>query len=147
MVHEYVVHDEKEVLEIMKSEAFDPLNTVLLEEDPGVAHLDIDDDFMPGSAQLKAYRPSRITCQTRSENSGFLVLADNWHPDWQVFVDGERSDLLLANHTFRAVHVQKGTHEVVFQYVSWGFATGSVISIIALLLALGICIITYKYRI
>ncbi|MGD8979818.1 MAG: YfhO family protein [candidate division WOR-3 bacterium] len=147
MVHEYAVHDETDMLDIMKSDAFDPLNTALLEEDPGVAHRDTNDDFMPGSAQLKEYMPNRITCQTRSENPGFLILADNWHPDWQVFVDGERSDLLVANYTFRAVHVPSGTHEVIFRYISKGFMTGSVISVVALILALGMCVIAFKYRI
>jgi hypothetical protein len=141
MVHEYTVHSESDMLGLMKSEAFDPLNRVLLEENPGFAHLDIDDDFMPGSAQLKEYRPNRITCQTESENPGFLVLADNWHPDWQVFVDGERSDLLVANYAFRAVHVPSGNHDITFEYASPSFARGKIISLLAGVLSLCFCVV------
>lgn len=147
LVHEYEVHDESEVLDVMKSQAYDPLHTVLLEEDPGMPHLDMREDYMPGSAQLIDYKPNEITCQVESDNPGFLVLADNWHPDWQVFVDGEKREMYVANHTFRAVHVQAGNHEVVFMYMSKGFNTGSLISVVTLILALGICVLGLKYRI
>jgi hypothetical protein len=147
LVHEYAVHDESDVLDIMKSEKYDPLQMVLLEKNPGVPHLKISDDYLPGAVQLTKYTPNKISCQVRSDNPGFLVLADNWHPDWQAFVDGEKREIYVANHTFRAVYVQAGNHEVVFTYISKGFNTGSLISIVALILALGTCVLGLKYRI
>jgi hypothetical protein len=138
LVHEYALHDESGMLEALKSETFNPFTTVLLEEDPGVPHPDITADFMPGTAVLTEYSPNRITCQVQSDNPGFLIVADNWHPDWQVFVDGEKDKMFIANHAFRAVYVQPGTHDVVFRYISAGFNTGRIISICALLFALGL---------
>ena len=131
----------------MKSETYDPWRIVLLERDPRVPHLEINDTFIPGAAKIIDYQPNRVICQVESPNPGFLVLADNWHPDWQAFVDGERTEVYVANHAFRAVHVDGGGHEVVFKYMSKGFNLGRVISIIAFLFALGIGIISLKYRI
>jgi len=146
LVHEYEVHGESEVLDIMKSETYDPLHTVLLEEDPKVSHFDTREDFIPGVARLIDYRPNEITCEVQSDYPGFLVLADNWHPDWQVFVDGNRSDLYVANHTFRAVYVERGSHEILFKYISTGFRTGRALSIVTLLLALVLCVVGIRYK-
>ncbi|MBE0431830.1 YfhO family protein [candidate division WOR-3 bacterium] len=146
MVHEYQVHAESEALEIMKSATYDPWRTVLLEEDPGVPHVETGDDLIPGTVRLQEYAPNRIVCETESQHHGFVVLADNWHPDWQVFVDGEPSKIYIANHTFRAVYVPAGTHQLVFKYLSKGFETGSVISIFALILALGILLLRSRIR-
>jgi hypothetical protein len=146
LVHEYEVHDESKSLDVMKRQEYDPLHTVLLEEDPGMPHLDMSEEYIPGAAQLIEYKPNEITCEIESDYPGFLVLADNWHPDWQVFVDGEKNHLLIANHTFRAVQVPSGKHDVIFKYLSMGFNTGRVISIMALLLASGLCFVGLKYR-
>jgi uncharacterized membrane protein YfhO len=69
-----------------------------------------------------------------------LILTDNWHPDWKVFVDGEESILYRANYTFRAVYLSQGKHEVVFAYVSPYFNAGRIISIIAFLVAIVACV-------
>jgi hypothetical protein len=141
-VHAYEVHDQSEILDIMKSERYDPLQTVLLEKDPGVPHLVVGDDFIPGTAQLIEYEPNRITCEVNTNKPGFLVLADNWHPDWQVFVDDEWSELLIAKHTFRAVEVPSGEHEIVFKYASGQYAAGKIITIVALVFSICLCIIS-----
>ncbi len=146
LVHEYMVYDESEALETMKSPTYDPRNTVLLERDPGIPHLVMSDDYIPGKVELVEYRPNEVACTVESDHPGLLVLADNWHPDWRVFVDGKRSGLLVANHAFRAVPVQAGAHEIVFKYISTGFNSGSLISIITLLVVIGLCFINLKYR-
>ena len=65
--------------------------------------------------------------------AGFLVLSDNWHPDWKVFIDGQQEELYRANHTFRAAYVPAGKHEVVFVYISAYYNVGGVVSKIALI--------------
>ncbi|KPK64383.1 hypothetical protein AMJ83_02925 [candidate division WOR_3 bacterium SM23_42] len=146
MVHDYEVHNESDILDIMKSDEYDPSHTVLLENDPDVPRLDIKDESLPPAVELVKYTPNEIVCNVESEHPGFLVLADNWHPDWQAFVDGEISKVYTANHTFRAVYVQSGMHELTFRYVSSGFATGRIISIITLILSVGLGAVSLKYR-
>jgi hypothetical protein len=147
MVNDYAVYNESEILNIMKSEAFDPYKTVLLEEEPGVPHYEMDDEYMPGSVQIVEYTPNKITCHVESQNPGFVVFADNWHPDWQAFMDGQNSKIYIANHAFRAVYMPQGTHDLVYKYISKGFDIGSKISIVILLLALCLCVVSFKYKI
>jgi len=146
LVYEYAVHDEADVLDIMKSPTYDPTHTVLIEKNPGVPHHDFGGDFMPGTAQLVEYKPNKIVCRVESGYPSFLVLADNWHPDWQAFVDGEKSAIYVANHTFRAVYLEAGSHEISFKYISTGFDMGRVLSMVTLLLALGLCTVSIRYK-
>jgi hypothetical protein len=147
LVYDYEVHKETENLDIMKSANFNPLNTVLLEEDPGVLHPEHEESLTPGRVEITKYQPNEIVCRVELTHPGCLVLADNWHPDWQAFVDGEQRKIYIANHTFRAVYVASGNHDVVFKYVSPGFNVGRIISIITLILALGFFAASAKYRI
>jgi hypothetical protein len=147
LVYDYEVHNETANLNIMKSVNFDPLNIVLLEEDPGVPHPERVEGIFPGRVEITKYRANEIVCQVESQDPGFLVLADNWHPDWQAFLDGKQRKVYIANHTFRAVYLPSGNHEVIFRYVSSGFNLGRIISIVTLILALGFCVVSARYRI
>ncbi len=133
LVYDYEVHSETENLNIMKSANFNPLKTVLLEQNPGIPQLEPPYDSAPGWAEIITYRANEIVCQVESAYPGFLVLADNWHPDWQAFVDGENSRIYIANHTMRAVHISAGNHEVVLRYISRHFNTGLLITIFAVI--------------
>lgn len=146
MVHDYQIHAGSEALAVMKSDTFEPWRTALLEEDPGVPHLDAHEDLVPGTVRLLEYAPNRIVCEVESENAGFVVLADNWHPDWQVFIDGERHNLYVANYTFRAVHVPAGTHTIVFKYLSPQFRMGVVVTLVSVIAALVCCFIILMSR-
>lgn len=47
---------------------------------------------------------------------GLLFVSENFFPAWKVKVDGVEKKALLANHTFRAVSLDAGIHEVEFYY-------------------------------
>lgn len=144
MVPQYRVVEETEVLEAMKLGSFDPKQTVILEQDPEVTLSNEALSLIPAS--ILEYTANKIICSTNAPYPGFLVLTDNWHPDWKVFVDGKEKKLFRANYTFRAVHVPAGKHEVVFAYISSYFITGKIISILALVLSIGLCILTIKFK-
>ncbi|UCG93004.1 MAG: hypothetical protein JSV97_04670, partial [candidate division WOR-3 bacterium] len=145
IVPDYRVLTESEIVDFLKSDEFDSNQTVVLEKDPQVPH--------PGEklpmieASILHYSANKIICTTESLYPGFLVLADNWHPDWKVFIDGEESVLFRANHTFRAVYLTPGEHEVVFAYISSYFNVGKIISIIVLVLTIGFCIFATRFKI
>ncbi|UCC12275.1 MAG: YfhO family protein [candidate division WOR-3 bacterium] len=141
----YRVVDETQSVEVIKSQAFNPHTMVLLEEEPGVVLNESYPDTLIG-APITEYTANRIVCHIESPFPGFLVLADNWHPDWRVFVDGQARELHRANHCFRAVYVDAGMHEVIFRYISPPFNLGSIITLCAVLVAAGLCVILVKYR-
>jgi len=53
--------------------------------------------------------------------------------NWQVYVDGVKSELLLIDNAMAAVRLGKGTHEVEFRYLNKSFIAGCVVSIVSLI--------------
>jgi len=146
-VADYQVGKEPKILGTMESQDFNPRQIVILSEDPKVLHPDKISDLAQVEIKIIQYSANKIVCTNKSAYPGFLVLADNWHPDWQVFVDGENSNLYRANYTFRAVYLTAGEHEVVFAYISPYFNTGKVISIVAFILSLGFCLLAIIFKV
>lgn len=146
MVHDFRLERGPDALAAMKSDAHQPGQIVLLEADPGVLPAATADGLAAGTVRLLEYTPNKIVCKTESPQPGFVVLADNWHPDWQVLVDGKPDELHIANHTFRAVYVPAGTHDVIFTYASRGFETGRILSILALVITGVFCVLAVRYR-
>ena len=146
LVHDYEVYDEAETMDILKSPSYDPYTTVLLEQDPGLDMPSPAVDSISESVELVHYSPNEITCLVKTESPGFLIVADNWHPDWHAFVDGRRSRTYVANHTVRAVYVPAGHHEITMKYLSRGFIIGRIISIITLFLTMGIVALSIRFK-
>jgi hypothetical protein len=90
---------------------FDPLRTVLLEDNPSPAT-----DGRPGTARLVDYRNTRVTVEADSPDGGWVVLADAWHPWWYAEVDGREAPVLRADVIFRAVRVPAGRHRIEFVF-------------------------------
>jgi uncharacterized membrane protein YfhO len=142
IVPDYAILEESRIIDFMRSQDFDPKQMVILEEDPQVPHA--VESMTRGEVRITHYSANRIVCATQNSYPGFLVVADNWHPDWKVFVDGKESTQYRANYTFRAVYITPGRHEVVFAYISRYFNVGSIISTITLIVSIVFCVIAAK---
>jgi hypothetical protein len=66
-------------------------------------------------AKIILYTPSQVVVETDQQQDGKLILSDAWYPNWQVTIDGTRSNLLNW-YGLRATIVPKGHHEVRFNY-------------------------------
>jgi uncharacterized membrane protein YfhO len=119
---------------------------VLLAQDPGLPVPGLSEDPLSDTVELLRYTPNEIECLVKTGSPGFLVLADNWHPDWQAFVDGEQTPTYVANQTIRAIYVTAGQHEVVMKYLSRGYILGRIVSIIALVLVVGITAVSTRFK-
>jgi hypothetical protein len=84
-----------------------------------------------GGARIAVYENTRVVVDVSMTAPGFLVLGDTWYPGWEVHVDGERSQLYRANHTFRAVGVPAGEHTVEFRYEPPTLRNGVVVTSLA----------------
>lgn len=72
----------------------------------------------------RRWSPDRIALEAEVPAGGaFLVLSEVLTPGWQVWVDGRRRSPWLAQHLLRAVWLEVGRHEVVWQYQPWGLTT------------------------
>ncbi len=74
--------------------------------------------------------------QLQAAGPGVVVLSEVAYPGWRVLVDGEPSTLITVNGLFRAVKLEPGEHEVIFQFFPTTLMFGIAISIVGLLLLL-----------
>lgn len=107
--------------------AFDFKNVLILEKSSPLSP-----QFGEGSAEITSYRPNEVIVKTKSTQPKLLFLTDNYYPGWKAIVDGEETEILRADYTFRAVPLVAGEHEVRFYYDPMSFKLGVMISILSL---------------
>ena len=79
--------------------------------------------------------------QVVTDAPALLIVLDNYYEAWHAQVDGRDTPILRANHTFRAIPVPAGQHEVVMTYSAetvsmWAFVSGAIL-ILLIVLAFG----------
>jgi hypothetical protein len=125
-----VADDVSDALEMMRSPSFDPETTVVLPEPP--------DEVLSGNTgmgegfdaevDVVTYEPNRVVIEAQISAPGWLVLSDTYFPGWEAMVDGETVTIYQANGCVRAVPLDTGRHEVVFQFRPRSFFVGAAIS-------------------
>ncbi len=108
--------------------AFDFRSAVVLEEIPAGWVEPPAEDAAP-AVRITSYRPNRVSIEVETAQDGLLVLTDTHAPGWKARVDGEKTEVYVANHTFRAVVVPAGAHRVEFVYQPVSFWGGAAISL------------------
>jgi len=90
-------------------------------------------DFPENSPQIDFlhYGPNRIGLAISTDKDGFLVLSDNYHPQWEAKVDGQKASILRANYIMRAIPVKKGSHRVMLSFRPGGLMAGLFITCFA----------------
>lgn len=79
-------------------------------------------------ARIVRYADHQASIQTSLSSPAVLVLTDSFYPGWEVYVDGEKREILRANFFFRGVRVPAGNHLVEFKYQPFWFKLGLVVS-------------------
>jgi hypothetical protein len=136
--HARILYDARvgstdQILGWLKDTTIDYTRTVLLEKAPSTR----PDGSGTGTATITRYDAGEIEASVTTDKPGILVLSEVWYPAWRVTVDGNEAELLTADYSLRGVAVPAGKHTVVMRYQSDSFRTGSWISIIGSLAALG----------
>lgn len=70
----------------------------------------------PQSTTLTRQGPYQIGVMVDADSEGVLVVAESWHPNWRVTVDGKPAELLRANVAFMGVRLDAGKHDVLYSY-------------------------------
>ncbi|MBI3244657.1 MAG: hypothetical protein HYZ49_20455 [Chloroflexi bacterium] len=83
---------------------------------------------------LKFWSPNRIVVTT--SGPGQVVLSEVWYPGWVAQVDGKPVDVERAG-LFRAVTVNEGEHEVIFEFRPFVVYLGLAVSGLAWLVVAG----------
>lgn len=98
-------------LDLLYSENFPYMNVLLLSEAPEYTPT-LPDSGSPETVEITEHDIARQVYKVQMAAPGLLFISENYFPGWKVRVDGVEKKLLKAHYTFRAVSLDKGSHEV-----------------------------------
>jgi uncharacterized membrane protein YfhO len=131
-----VVKNDAEVLTTLENRGFNPRISVLItgEEYERVAdNINKIKGLSPyrykGGTKILKYSLNNVEIETSGNDSGFLVLADNFYPGWKVYINGSEKTILRVNHSLRGVVIPQGTNKVTFRYNPMSFKIGASITL------------------
>jgi len=132
LVNEYeVIPDRQDITPRIMGGTDDLRRKVLLEEEPPFKPVA---DSTAGGAEIVSYAIDSILIDIDTDSDAILVLTDNYYFAWEAFVDGNKTEILRANGSFRAVPVKAGTKQVLFKYNKDANGLADTITILTLLL-------------
>ncbi len=110
-------------LDSLYDENFPFRDVLLVSESPEYAPV-APDSAVRESVEIVEHEISRQRYKVDMASAGLLFISENYFPAWKVRVDGVERKLLKADYTFRAVSLDKGSHDVEI-YWEWPRYTGS----------------------
>jgi hypothetical protein len=123
-----------------------PVNAVALYSDTtGVSPATIRAGQLPGTSPVRAtlddWRPGemRVTLTGRSDSTSYLLVSENWYPDWHAEIDGKPVPTLRGDYTLLSVALPPGAREVRFTFSSRAYARGKLVTLVALMIAAALC--------
>ncbi|MBS4016181.1 MAG: YfhO family protein [Candidatus Latescibacteria bacterium] len=140
-----VIQDKNQIFDMLKDSNFNPAQYVILSESLSIGQTTSED--FEWHSNITKYMPNRVILETEQNQGGFLVLSENYHPDWFCKVDGQLTKVYPAYHTLRAVYLTQGKHTVEFYYYSKYYVLGRLITVITSIFCLGlIAIVLYQKK-
>lgn len=119
---------------------FPASRVILLPETTSVSPAPLAEPFPESgvTASVAEWRPGamRITLDGKAAAPAYLLVSENWYPDWRATVDGAPAPVHRADHSLLSVVVPPGAGEVRLDFRSEGYAKGKLISLASLLGAL-----------
>ncbi len=93
------------------------------------------------TASLAEWTPGamRVRLNGRSDSVSYLLVSENWYPDWHAEVDGKAAPLLRGDYTLLSVALPPGAHEVRLWFSSATYGRGKLVTLVALLMAVALC--------
>jgi hypothetical protein len=103
-------------LQQLASASFKPEKTVLLPKAIAGVVPSTATNQEAGTVTFTSYVPADIKLDANATSPSILMLSDKYDPDWQVWVDGKRAELLRCDYLLRGVYLAPGHHEVKFLF-------------------------------
>ena len=89
-------------------------NTLFIQD--SIAHLLQFENQTNNKVRIVDFTPVSIKAVADIKTNGLLTLMQTNYTGWAVYVDGEKKDIVESNTMFISVQVDKGKHEVLFEY-------------------------------
>lgn len=94
----------------------------------------------PVTAALTHWEPGAMTVALSGqvEATSYLLVAENWYPDWKVTVDGVEAPALRADGAMLSVALPPGAKEVSLRFDMDSYHTGRLLMLLSLAGSLGL---------
>lgn len=91
-------------------------------------------------ASVEQWQPGsmRIALDPTPAESSYLVVAENWYPDWRAYVDGSPGNVYRGNWSLITVALPPGAKQVELRFESRSYQRGKLLTWLASLVALGL---------
>ncbi len=90
----------------------------------------------PSRAMFTHWAPGRmaIALNPAPSQDSYLLIAENWYPDWHATVDGQPATVVRGDQTFLTVPIKAGSTRVELEFSSAYYARGRLVTAASLLL-------------
>jgi hypothetical protein len=142
---------EEQIIPTVVSPRF-PLNTYVLYADTTSVQAAGPDQPTPQAtaveASLRAWSPGAMTIELHGSDTRtiYLLVAENWYPDWHATIDGKSATPLRGDEAMLSLPLPPGSHEVRLWYDVTSYHTGAWLSLVSLLLAMGAVVWGWRAR-
>ncbi|NIA12539.1 MAG: YfhO family protein [Nitrospiraceae bacterium] len=126
-----VVDDERAMFRRMVDPDFDPAATALVESPPP-SPITATAARVTGQTRILRHTTTHVAVEADADRDCVLVLADQYYPGWNAFVDGEPAAVFPVYHAFRGIALPAGKHLVEFKYAPVSFRLGLFLSVATL---------------
>ena len=109
-----IVTNDDAALARLTDRSFDPMKAIVVTRPLPVAPAGANADLT--AVRITRYKPADIHLEATPSKPSVLMMADKYDPDWQVFVDGKRGQVMKCNYLMRGVYLEPGKHEVEFRF-------------------------------
>ncbi len=94
----------------------------------------------PAQATVTAWQPGQMTIalDPAPPAPSYVLVSENWYPDWGATVDGAPAQVLRGNNTFLTVPVPAGAKHVELVFRSPAYQKGKLLSILSLVVLAGL---------
>jgi hypothetical protein len=121
--------EEDRIVPTLVDSRFDYNRLVLLPPDAPVTTPPLDSTYPPplaGRATVSDWAPGAMTVRLdpAPEKDAYLLVSENWYPDWHATVDGRDATVLRGQHTLLTVPVPRGARVVKLWFASASYRTG-----------------------
>lgn len=103
--------------------------------------LKMTDSFKASGLQVEEHSDTKISGTVSSNEAGTVFTTIPYDENWNVYVDGERVEIMKLADATLGFDISEGEHTVELKYVHKPFWLGAVISIIGIAIFVVLCIL------
>ncbi len=129
---------------------FSPDQLVLIDSAAPVNPVEIDTlpPELPNAVTFESWEPGHMVVRIDppAPDDSYLVVSENWYPDWEATIDGEPAAVVRGNVTLITVPLMDGASTVELEFSSSAFRIGKAVTILSALIAMIVVIVSVGWR-